>query len=332
MRILLIGINFGGYDKRIVEALNSLGHDVYYMCDATDHYNFYCRVFGETITSVINKRYLNREIDKIPKQIDEVIVIVGRQLDNECLEAIKRKNPNARFILYLWDDVKRVKSFCDIKDYFEEIFSFDIKDCRERGFSHLPLFFFRRPQNAKKKDIDIYSAMFAHSERESIIRAFVSQAQDYDLKCKFLLSLGRFEYFKRINKIRKEDESLEYLSSPIPEEENYQWMELSKCILDVQFSGQIGLTMRTIESLGMKNKIITTNPSVQIYDFYTEENIYVIDRYNPQLDAQFVKTPYKAIDDNIYEKYSLHNWARTLVGEKKLDNYLVDRVINDIFL
>lgn len=40
MRILLIGINFGNYEKRIVETFEKQGHEVFYMYDTDEHYSF----------------------------------------------------------------------------------------------------------------------------------------------------------------------------------------------------------------------------------------------------------------------------------------------------
>ena len=42
----------------------------------------------------------------------------------------------------------------------------------------------------------------------------------------------------------------------------------SKCVLDSAQANQNGLTIRVIEMLGAKKKIITTNEDVVNYDFY----------------------------------------------------------------
>ena len=47
----------------------------------------------------------------------------------------------------------------------------------------------------------------------------------------------------------------------------------SRCILDAPQAGQVGLTIRTIECLGAKRKLVTTNSDIKNYDFYNENNI-----------------------------------------------------------
>ena len=86
----------------------------------------------------------------------------------------------------------------------------------------------------------------------------------------------------------------------------------SRCVLDSPQDGQIGLTIRVIEALGARKKLITTNEDIINYDFYTEENIYVYDGKSFDFNAPFFTKPYRQINQDIYEKYSLRNWLREM--------------------
>ena len=81
----------------------------------------------------------------------------------------------------------------------------------------------------------------------------------------------------------------------------------SKCILDAPQAGQTGLTIRTIECLGAKRKMITTNKYIKEYDFYNEANILVYDG-SIDKDNKFFTTPYVEVQEDIYKKYSLREW------------------------
>jgi hypothetical protein len=85
----------------------------------------------------------------------------------------------------------------------------------------------------------------------------------------------------------------------------------TRCVLDSPQAGQLGLTIRVIEALGAKKKLITTNEDVINYDFYCPENIYVYRGFFDLKDPFFTE-PYKDIDSNIYEKYSLRNWLKEI--------------------
>ena len=90
----------------------------------------------------------------------------------------------------------------------------------------------------------------------------------------------------------------------------------SKSIIDIQHPLQPGLTMRTIEIIGAKKKLFTTNKDVENYDFYNRNNIFIINRNEPKLDFSFLKKDYEDIDETIYEKYSLSSWIRTIFKDE----------------
>ena len=90
---------------------------------------------------------------------------------------------------------------------------------------------------------------------------------------------------------------------------------LNKCktVIDIQHPKQIGLTMRTIEMLGLKKKLITTNTDIVNYDFYNKNNICVIDRENIEIDKSFFLSDYDYDTDNCREKYSLDFFINELL-------------------
>ena len=87
----------------------------------------------------------------------------------------------------------------------------------------------------------------------------------------------------------------------------------SKVILDVQHPKQTGLTMRTIEMVGMKKKIITTNEEIQRYDFYDKNNIQVINRNNPIIDISFFNSEYHDLPEHILKKYDIDQWVLDVI-------------------
>ena len=86
----------------------------------------------------------------------------------------------------------------------------------------------------------------------------------------------------------------------------------SRCVLDSPQDGQVGLTIRILEALGAKKKIITTNEDISNYDFYKPENIYI---YKGKIDLEntFFKNDYIEIEENIYKKYTLRNWLKIII-------------------
>ena len=75
----------------------------------------------------------------------------------------------------------------------------------------------------------------------------------------------------------------------------------SQCILDAPQAGQTGLTIRTIECLGAKRKMITTNKDIKKYDFYNDSNILVFEG-SIDKNSKFFTTPYVEVREDIYKK------------------------------
>ena len=120
----------------------------------------------------------------------------------------------------------------------------------------------------------------------------------------------KFVYLKNklMNKDFKNVTESDIKYQMLPFEDLYDIYANSKCVVDVENRGQHGLTMRSIEIIGLKRKFITTNQDIKNYDFYNENNILVIDRSAPILDMDFFKRPYEELDEEIYKKYSIKNW------------------------
>ena len=88
----------------------------------------------------------------------------------------------------------------------------------------------------------------------------------------------------------------------------------SKAIVDIQHPNQFGLTMRTIETIGSGKKLITTNKDIVNYDFYNPNNICVIDRENPVVPLDFLKSDYQQLSEQIIKKYTLKQWVYDVLG------------------
>ena len=330
--ILFVGMNFYDYEEAIKQRMESRGNTVTHCVDKEsfllNHFPFLPAAIGNLEIKHHQKRIL-REIKG--KTFDYVFVIVGRNLTPLFLETLKRNNPNARFILYSWDDVKRVQNFHRVKKYYDSIYTFDPQDAKNYGISFLPLFYCDRYDRKKAESIeqltyDIYSVMNCHSDRERIAAKIISSDKNRRVKI-ILTDNGKSMIKRRLKGWRRNqnDNGLEFRfrKRVVPREELYDTMLRSKAILDVQFPSQIGLTMRTFDTLSVGRKIITTNESIRYYNFYDEANVLVIDRNNPEIPDSFLDSPYKSPPDQIIDSYSLENWIDVLFYGKS-QKYLIE--------
>ena len=87
----------------------------------------------------------------------------------------------------------------------------------------------------------------------------------------------------------------------------------SRAVLDIEHPLQRGLTMRTIETIMMGKKLITTNKHILTSDLYNPSRVCVIDREYPEIPTTFFDEPYLGISDYLKRYYSCKGWAEELL-------------------
>ena len=88
----------------------------------------------------------------------------------------------------------------------------------------------------------------------------------------------------------------------------------SKCILDYSQEGQVGLTLRPLESMFLKKKLITNNEDIENYDFYSKNNIFIINKDDMKNINEFINSPYEEVDEKIIENYDFEQWLKRFEG------------------
>lgn len=326
-RVLFIHIQFYEYNQRIQDKMRELGYIVDCFCEdpkigKSD--KLFTKFKSEyiTIKSVKKQKEFIDTLVKTGVQYDYIFVIKGERLTKEFLMELKRLNPKAHFILYMWDNVERVSNFFEKKEMYNDIYSFDTRDVNQYGFNFLPLFFCDEFKNNNiEKKIDVYFSGWEHSNRRKLLENLIPMLIENNISYYFHLFTGRWRVLKskiKHRNFKKEPKYIKYqtLSFKV----NADLTLKSRILIDIQHPTQTGLTMRTIEALAAKTKLITTNNDIVKYDFYNPNNILVIDRVNPIINPSFLETPYQDVPKEIVERYSLEKLAQNnvkLLGEFK---------------
>ena len=88
----------------------------------------------------------------------------------------------------------------------------------------------------------------------------------------------------------------------------------SRATLDIPTFGQKNVTTRPIEALATRTKIITTNNLIKKYDFFCDDNVFIIEKdYSIEKLKEWLDRPYKDVDYNILRKYELSEWAKDVI-------------------
>ena len=325
-KILFIAPTFFGYYKEIIKVLEK-NYEIDYIEDIPNSSNIYKAVsrVKRNWTKFLVKRYFGEKIEPLilEKKYDYVFVIIGMtfSLFPEMIEKMRKIQNKAKFIMYQWDGEKNISFVNDIHKYFDDIYTFDRIDAVENNlYKFLPLFYINKYKEVGKKQrnsykYDVSYIGTAHPQKIKLINEIAEKIKKiYPLQYiyHYIPSKIKYYYHKILNEEYKNIKFKNLKTKKVSFDKAMEIFEESKCILDAPQKGQNGLTIRTIECLGAKRKLITTNKDIINYDFYCPENIYVYDG-NFDFNSVFFKTDYQEINLNIYEKYSLDNWINEII-------------------
>lgn len=320
-KILFISPKFFGYEKIIQDRLTQLGASVLYFDERPSN-----KAFAKGIMR-LNRKILSRQIRRYYSDIfskvknesyDYLFVIKGEVIPDFFVHLFKENNPNCKMLLMLWDSINNYEYVVEKSQLFNKTFSFDKEDCKRYNFEFRPLFYDEKYlEIAKNPQQILYDICFigtVHSDRLKILELIKNKlGNNYRFYYYLFIPSKLLYYFKKIYIKEFRDKKINYFKfNSLKKQDVIDNIAKSRIIIDIEHPGQTGLTMRTIEMLGAGRKIITTNQSIKDYDFYCEENIYIIDRNNIEIADKFLKCDFKKIDEEILTYYSLKGFLNQI--------------------
>lgn len=327
-KILLIATAFFGYEESVSEKLKEMGAKVDYYNERSVSSAFARALLKITpnIFSMKTYAYYKSIVEcNIEKDYDFVFCNGATMIDKKVIHMLKQAFSKAKFILYCADSVKGKKRFEKLFSEFDKVVSFDRLDClyykKELNINNVyfrPLYFldcYRSKNEKVDKKYDLCFIGTVHSDRYRILKEIESFAKENNLNFynySYLQSKFMFYFYKIFNSDFKGAKFNDFQYKKINSQTIADIILYSKVIIDVQYPKNSGLTMRTIEMLGMKKKIMTTNKDIVNYDFYDSKNIHILDRNAIKLDVSFLKDEYVEVPENVYEKYTLESWLRDI--------------------
>ncbi|MEP7318542.1 MAG: hypothetical protein ABI921_07365 [Panacibacter sp.] len=321
--ILFFAPRFFGYEKEITNKLTALGAYVDYYDERPGNSilsKALLRLHAGSMANTIST-YYKKVIDTVKgNHYDFVFVVNAEAITPEIISEMRLHFGTAKFILYMWDSMRNKKNTLTLHKSFDCTYSFDRLDAENiPGINFRPLFFCDdyKPCTGTTEKYDLAFTGTGHADRFTIIDKIKKYAVKDSLSLFTFLYLHSpliyfYLYYK--DKEFRRKASMKYFSfKPLKKEQMISIICSSKAVIDIQHPNQIGLTMRTFELMALDKKIVTTNPDIVNYDFYMPENVYVIDRNAPYIDAHFFTTPFKAIPAEIKQQYSIEAWLLAIL-------------------
>lgn len=336
--ILLIAPDVGGFYKDVINELIRQGYNVDYIWD---------RIYPED-PDFVHSPYFN-QVEKYKKKFliklkeeweillskseyskayDILFVIDGKMIHPYLFDTLKKRNPNIKSINYLFDTTRGNYRFNINFKYFDKVVTYDQQDAKEFGIDMMPI-----PWTESKKTETIslsFFALGAYNPSRYDIFSFIDKiSKENDLSSYVKLYVQKrklflLQYFINTFILRRSfiNPHIYYnkvvVHKFLPKEEFSRMMMESEVIVDSIAPSQDGLTARFTWALGAEKKIITNNKSVRTYDFYTPEQIYVIEDFSSKTEQEvlyFLNNRYIMTSD-VRQKiatFRMDNWINNLL-------------------
>lgn len=320
--ILFISPSFFCYEIEIKNKIEELGGKVFFIDDRPNNSTLTKALirtrFGRNLIKKKLSQYFSKKLNEW-QHIDFNYVFVNTPetfTNVDIINIYKKKLINVPFVLYMWDSLNNRKSTVNVLCFFDRVFTFDEKDAKLYNLNFRPLFYIDKYVGSNLNIInhDLCFIGTAHTDRYLFVKKIMKKL-DENLKTFTYFYLQNpllYIYNKLFNKefrvVSFSDLNFKSLNSDFVAEK----LKTSKVIIDIHHPKQTGLTMRTIEVLGAKRKLVTTNSDIKKYDFYCKNNILVVDRENPEINQIFFELPYTDVSQKIYSKYSLKGWIEEI--------------------
>lgn len=317
MHITLISFDNWGLNAHIVSTLKKQGHTVCHIDFNLFKYkypSFLHKVYNIILKTFFKKNLKNqhygkeiiKELDK-NKDIQDVILTI--KADFIAPENILEfKKYSKKTIGFFNDNTYRCPKIKRVINCFDEVYSFEKSDCAKFNLKFATNWIYNEnisSSNEKPFDYDIFN-ISSVDKRLPILVSIAKELKSKKINFKFIV------YDK---KHKPTNEKLTYINKHMPLSEVNNYINRSKVLLDINRIGQVGLTFRVFESLGLEKKLITTNADIRNYDFYNPNNILIIDEKKPSIPLLFFENEYEKIPEVIYKKYTLEGWISNILSE-----------------
>lgn len=307
------------YTTHIVEELIRRGADVR-LYDERPSQATFAKIYLYFFRSIV-PQYFFHYVERIVTENEEfhpdvVLIIRGQAFDAKILKYMRRNFKEAKFIFYQWDPLCG-KKIPDVLALYDYSYSFDTDDVKNNPkFKFRPSLFLEEYTDIAESRNFKYDVSFVgtlYNNRWPIIKAFQEYFEVNRIKSYFYLymaswSLYLWDFIRRGNFVSPQKMQFK----PMTYHENVALVRESKCVLDIVYSKQSGLSMRAFEAMASKRKYITNNAEVKKYDFYNPNNILVVDTNHIDVPREFLESSFEEIDENVMYKYSLSGFVDEL--------------------
>ena len=199
------------------------------------------------------------------------------------------KRSNITLVLIMVNTMARRGSLIEKrKDYFDQIYSFDKKDCDKYGFIYHPTNYSMTHMCNDSINQDVFYVGVSKGRANTIGKVYERLRSE---------KANALFYISRLESGEKKIEGIHY-NEWLNYGEILRFIQHSNCIVEIMDGNQEGITLRTMEAICYNKKLLTNNQSMKKSKYYKTGNIQVF-KTPDEIDVSFVMNRDKV--DYMYE-------------------------------
>jgi hypothetical protein len=201
-------------------------------------------------------------------------------------------------VFWYWNPVRNSIPPSEVSGYINEMWSYSPDDCKKYDLKYNSQFYFS--SIALTKTEMLYDVFFLGRDKGRLteLLELKQKFESLNLNVKFHIAPNQRQYLKKERSYQK----LISYDSALKE------MARSRSILDILGDPNDGLSLRALESLFHKRKLITNCTAIVNYDFYDSQNIFILGKDDISYLPEFLESSFKNIDPDIVSSYEFKNW------------------------
>ena len=227
----------------------------------------------------------------------EVIILfdAGVKDITETTRYIKHINPNIRIVFWYWNPVNGNEDAIH-DDRIDQVWTYSRFDAKKFNLYYNPQFYDSSYVVQKTRINTDLLFLGKDKGRKEILKTLEKKAGEQGLKSNFVL--------------------VDDKNSEISYEDYLNLVADSRCIVDLVPSQSCGLTLRPLEALFFKKKLITNCRDIVNYSFYDKNNIFIIGVDNLSDLSTFINTPNRPIKKDVMDYYTFEKWLDRIVNNE----------------
>lgn len=230
---------------------------------------------------------------------DEIIIVFDtlKNYSEVCKYIEQIASDTTKLILYLWNPVSHSKDFEKLSDKWI-ISSFSKEDSEKYGFKFVDTFY---------NPYLIDSSAYTHKSNDIFFIGTDKGRIKKLMGIQDILKKQEITYdFRIVDNLKRRFDSRYTMG--IKYSEVCQIICKSKALLEITQTNQNAPTLRTMEALFFKKKLITNNVKIKNYSFYCKENIFILGEDPIENIKDFINSNYIELPKEIIDYYSFERW------------------------